>query len=77
MELNEKLNIMLLGDGEVGKTTILERYFNRLFYPDTKITIGIEYYVMEYKDKEYNKNYTIKFWDTWKIPIIDNYSSYI
>jgi small GTP-binding protein len=58
----DKFNIMLIGDGSVGKTCILERYFNKKFSSDRKQTIGVECY-----DKAKiidDKRFQIKIWDT-------------
>lgn len=60
----DKFNIMVIGDEEVGKTTILERYFNRKFNSERKKTIGVEYYLKSYTDNTSNLNYSLKFWDT-------------
>lgn len=63
-KLADKFNIMVIGDEEVGKTTILERYFNRKFNSERKKTIGVEYYLKPYTHSQTNLNYNIKFWDT-------------
>lgn len=60
----DKYNIMVIGDENVGKTTILERYFNRKFNSERKKTIGVEYYLKSYTQKEKNLLYNLKFWDT-------------
>ena len=60
----DKFNLMVIGDEEVGKTTILERYFNRKFNSERKKTIGVEYYLKNYTDPNSDLTYSIKFWDT-------------
>jgi small GTP-binding protein len=60
----DKFNIMVIGDEEVGKTTILERYFNRKFNSERKKTIGVEYYLKNYTKQETGLVYNLKFWDT-------------
>jgi len=60
----EKLSIMIIGDEEVGKTTILERYLKGSFTSERKKTIGVEKYPLTYKDTDTNKTYQINFWDT-------------
>lgn len=60
----EKLSIMIIGDEEVGKTTILERYLKGSFTSERKKTIGVEKYPLSYKDNDTNKSYLINFWDT-------------
>lgn len=62
--VNDKLNIMVIGDEEVGKTTILERYFHRKFNSERKKTIGVEYFSKTHRDSNSNISYNIKFWDT-------------
>lgn len=61
-KIADKFNIMVIGDEKVGKTTILERYFNRKFNSERKKTIGVEYYNKEHKHN--NLTYSLKFWDT-------------
>lgn len=60
----DKFNIMVIGDEKVGKTTILERHFNRKFNSERKKTVGVEYYPKDYKDLKTELVYNIKFWDT-------------
>lgn len=60
----DKFNIMVIGDEEVGKTTILERYFNKKFNSERKKTIGLEYFLKTYTDPKTKNIYNIKFWDT-------------
>lgn len=62
--ITDKFNIMVIGDEEVGKTTILERYFERKFYSDRKKTIGVEHYLKDYRDDKTHLLYNLKFWDT-------------
>lgn len=63
-KITDKFNIMVIGDEEVGKTTVLERYFNRKFNSERKKTIGVEYYVKDHKDEKSGLCYNLKFWDT-------------
>lgn len=63
-EIADKFNIMVIGDEKVGKTTILERYFNRKFNSERKKTIGVEYYNKNYTFDKNKKTYSLKFWDT-------------
>ena len=56
------LKILLIGDSEVGKTSILVKYTEHIFPEDHISTIGVEY-----KDKNIKKdNYNIRLqiWDT-------------
>lgn len=63
-KIADKFNIMVIGDEKVGKTTILERFFNRKFNAERKKTIGVEYYNKEYIDQKSKLTYSLKFWDT-------------
>lgn len=63
-KIADKFNIMVIGDEKVGKTTILERHFNRKFNSERKKTIGVEYYNKEYTDQKSGLIYSLKFWDT-------------
>ena len=49
---------MLLGDYGVGKTTLIQSYFNDSYFGDSKPNIGIETFF-----KKQGKT-TIKYWDT-------------
>lgn len=46
MNYNEKykLKVILLGDSNVGKSSLINRYVNKKFTEGTKITIGNEFY---------------------------------
>ena len=57
-----KLKIIILGKTEVGKTCILNRYFNNLFSYSSLPTIGMECYTKNYTIN--SKNVTFNFYDT-------------
>ena len=63
-KIADKYNIMIIGDEKVGKTTVLERYFNRKFMSERKKTIGLEFYCSDYIDSKTKLQYKLKFWDT-------------
>ena len=63
-KIEDKFNIMVIGDEKVGKTTVLERHFNRKFNSERKKTIGVEYFNKEYTDEKSKLVYSLKFWDT-------------
>lgn len=53
--------ICILGDGGVGKTTLVNRYLTGVFKDHLKITIGVNFYV---KKLEFNdKIVTLQIWD--------------
>ena len=63
-KLKEKYNIMVIGDEKVGKSTLLERHFNKKFNSERKKTIGVEYFTKDYTPKQSNQTFSLKFWDT-------------
>ena len=59
---NESLKLVILGEGRVGKTSLLLRYFKNKFNENEQSTINASYYE---KTAKYNgKSFEIKFWDT-------------
>ncbi len=59
---DEKIQIILVGESGVGKTSLIRRYTNNIFNSNHLETIGIEFYNKE--EKINNKIVQIKFWDT-------------
>lgn len=56
------IKIVLLGDGRVGKTSILNRYINNTFDDKQEMTVNCSYYQ---KDLEFDGvKYTFCLWDT-------------
>ena len=56
------IKLVILGEGRVGKTSLLLRYFKNRFNENAKSTINSSFYE---KTEKYNgKTYDIKFWDT-------------
>jgi len=56
------IKIVLLGDGRVGKTSILNRYINNTFNENQEMTVNCSYYQ---KDLEFDGvKYTFCLWDT-------------
>ena len=55
------LKILTAGEGGVGKTTLLHRYVEGVFSEQTKMTIGVEFFLKEMvlEDCEY----TMQLWD--------------
>ncbi|MFX1312465.1 MAG: hypothetical protein ACFFHD_07610, partial [Promethearchaeota archaeon] len=41
------LKIITCGDGGVGKTTLLYRYVEGKFLSDTRMTLGVEFFIKE------------------------------
>ncbi|MHA2183816.1 MAG: Rab family GTPase [Promethearchaeota archaeon] len=55
------LKILTAGDGGVGKTTLLHRYVEGRFSADTKMTIGVEFFLKETEID--SKQCTLQLWD--------------
>ena len=56
------IKIVLLGDGRVGKTSILNRYINNTFNDKEEMTVNCSYFQ---KDLEFDGvKYTFCLWDT-------------
>ena len=62
MTYDEKIQIILVGESDVGKTSLIRRYTNNIFNSNHLETIGIEFYSRE--ERINNKIIQIKFWDT-------------
>lgn len=60
--MKKKINIIVIGDGEVGKTSLLNNYSNKRFTNQHIKTVGVDFIkknvVIEGTDIE------IKLWDT-------------
>ena len=61
--MEEKINIILLGNSEVGKTSFILRYTEDYFQPIYLTTIGIDFKVKNIKFSN-NKTYKLFFYDT-------------
>ena len=62
MSEDNVLKLVILGEGRVGKTSILSKYFNKKFNQGEKSTINRSFY--EKKVKYQGKEVQLKFWDT-------------
>ena len=58
-----KMNIIIVGDGKVGKTSILKRFDKRQFQPAHIRTIGVDFIQAQYKSKD-DTEVAVKLWDT-------------
>ena len=61
--MEEKINIILLGNSEVGKTSFILRYTEDYFQPIYLTTIGIDFKIKNIKFYN-NKKYKLFFYDT-------------
>lgn len=55
------LKIIVAGEGGVGKTTFLHRYVEEKFIPDTKLTVGVQFFLKEIKIDR--RAYKLQLWD--------------
>ena len=55
------LKILTSGDGGVGKTTLLHKYIEGKFLEDTKMTIGVEFFLKELNVDGFNV--ILQLWD--------------
>ena len=58
-----KMNIIIVGDGKVGKTSILKRFDKRQFQQAHIRTIGVDFITAQYKAKD-DTEVQVKLWDT-------------
>ena len=58
-----KMNIIIVGDGKVGKTSILKRFDKRQFQQQHIRTIGVDFIQAQYKAKD-ETEVQVKLWDT-------------
>ena len=62
MNYDKKVQLLIIGDSTVGKTSILSRYTNGDFNPHYLATVGLDFFK---KDEVFNgKTIRIKIWDT-------------
>ena len=55
--------ICIVGDGGVGKTTILHRYIDGKFYQNTMMTIGTNFFLKEISLDDYDSTIRLQIWD--------------
>lgn len=61
-QAEKTVSILTVGETQVGKTSLILRFIDRVFYYDTKATIGIDFKVKNVN--LLNKNVLIKIWDS-------------
>ena len=57
-----KLKLIILGDSGVGKTNIIQRYISDTFNAETRATVGVEFFVKNYRVN--NDIIKLEIWDT-------------
>jgi len=55
--------ICIVGDGGVGKTTILYQYVDDKFVEDTQLTIGTNFFIKDIILKEFDVSIKLQIWD--------------
>ena len=53
--------VLTVGDGSVGKTTLLQRYVEGLFKEDQKMTIGVNFYLKRIQLRDFDCS--LQLWD--------------
>ena len=61
---SQKISIIILGDGAVGKTSLLKMYDEKKFQPAHMATLGLDYISKTYNPKDGGKACAVKIWDT-------------
>ena len=64
MNKAKRQDIIFLGDGMVGKTTILQRFDTRQFQKDHIMTVGVDFVRHQHKTKDGAHTLDVKIWDT-------------
>ena len=59
-----KINLILLGDGSVGKTSMIKMYAEKKFQSQHMATLGLDFVTKTYKPKNFDKEMQVKIWDT-------------
>lgn len=62
MQFDEKIQLIIIGESRVGKTSLLYQYTQNRFSNQYLSTVGIEYLVKE--EKINNRHVRVKIWDT-------------
>ncbi|MBD3195848.1 MAG: GTP-binding protein [Candidatus Lokiarchaeota archaeon] len=60
---NRLYKVCIVGDGGVGKTTILHRYIDDKFLENTKMTIGTDFFIKNIELPEENASVKLQIWD--------------
>jgi len=63
-DIDDSLKVIVVGDGNVGKTSMLRRYVKGTYTEQYKKTIGAEYLEKEVFVKDKNQSVTLMLWDT-------------
>ena len=61
--MQQRMGIIIVGDGKVGKTSILQRFNKRQFQNQHIRTIGVDFIGTTYKAED-GSDVAVKLWDT-------------
>ena len=61
---NNKINIIVLGDGAVGKTSLLKMYAEGMFTESHMATLGLDYVSKSFTPEGAPQEMQVKIWDT-------------
>eukprot|EP00347_Sterkiella_histriomuscorum_P017881 403347619 len=61
---SKRLNILILGDASVGKTSLVKLYNNETFELNRICTLGVDFYTRKVKSEYSNQTYKVCLWDT-------------
>lgn len=59
-----KINIIVLGDGAVGKTSLLKMYAEKKFTESHMATLGLDYVSKDFQPPGADQELQVKIWDT-------------
>ena len=63
--MNKKgIQLIILGDGAIGKTSMINQYTKKIFSDDHLTTLGLDFGTKQYKTKTDNVQIPVKIWDT-------------
>lgn len=60
---NKKINLIVLGDASVGKTSLIKQYTGKGFTEEHLATMGLDFAKKTYTARD-NKEHDVKVWDT-------------
>ena len=65
VQAKKEANILLIGDGAVGKTSLANVYNGKTFQDVHMATLGLDYYAIDVQPKSNpSDNFNLKIWDT-------------
>ena len=64
MKGRNNVSLILLGDGSVGKTSIIRMYSKKEYSDDYETTIGLDFASTKYTTKKEKKAIPVTIWDT-------------